>query len=102
MSTLEDALTVNRTLSSELAIADRRVEELEAALSKAIQAAWDGPAETVGTGCAETYGQWRKRLESECRAALSAQPPTRPVAPPRPSPTTIPSNGVPRQDRGRG
>lgn len=73
----EEIDRLNRTVDrkdDQLAEAQEYAGELRAALSKAIQAAWDGPAEMVGTGCAETYSQWRKRLEGECRAALQGAP----------------------------
>ena len=50
-----------------------RCEKLERGLEMALQVAFDGPAEMVGTGCAETYGQWRRRIESELRALASRE-----------------------------
>lgn len=45
-------------------------DRLRAALDGAVQVAFDGPRETVGTNCKEGYWDWRKRIERECREAL--------------------------------
>ena len=56
-----------------LEAADKRIVELRGALNKAVWVAWDGPPVPVGTNCAETYTEWRDRLEKECREALKEQ-----------------------------
>jgi len=54
-------------------VLDAAAEALELAdgLECAIRAAWDGPAEWVGTGCGESYSQWRTRMEKTARDALA-------------------------------
>jgi len=46
----------------------RRVSELEKALEDAIEVAWDGPSIPKGSPPLEKYSDWRKRIESECKA----------------------------------
>lgn len=60
---------IERAIDAAVAVEREKLEYAVEGLRCAILAAFDGPEEPVGSHCAESYKQWRKRMEDMARSA---------------------------------